>query len=101
MDSSYRIKMVKMGVERSRLWLKARQASLKSRVYMNIQAPEHKVESEFEWDSNKQKDVIVYQNTTRWQMDLAIRQPVIIMGYPTNGYLSLKCKRVLYCRGCC
>lgn len=96
MDSSYRIKMLQMGIERNRLWLKARQASLKSRVYLNMQAPELKAESEFEWDSTLQKDVIVKQNTTRWQMDLAIRQPVVIMGYPTNGYLSLNNRTYKY-----
>ncbi len=96
MQNSYRIKMLKMGVERNRLWLKARQASLKSKVYMNLQAPELSAESDFEWDSNLQKDVIVKQNTTRWQMDLAIKQPVVILGYPTNGYLSLNNKTYKY-----
>jgi hypothetical protein len=96
LENSYRIKMLKMGVERNRLWLRARQASLKSRVYMNLQAPQLSSESEFEWDSNLQKDVIVKQNTTRWQMDLAVRQPVILMGYPTNGYLSLNYKTYKY-----
>ena len=96
MRNSYRIKQLEMGIERSRYWLKARQASLKSRVYMNLQAPQLSAESDFQWDSNLQKDIIVKQNTTRWQMDLAVRQPVIIMGYPTNGYLSLNNKTYKY-----
>lgn len=96
MENSYRIKMLRMGIERNRLWLKARQASLKSRVDMNLQAPQLSAESEFEWDSNLQKDVLVKQNTTRWQMDLAVKQPVILMGYPTNGYLSLNNKVYKY-----
>ena len=92
MANSYRIKQLEMGIERTRYWLKARQASLKSRVYMNLTAPQIESVSDYKWDSNLQKDQIVHENTRLWQMDLAIRQPVILFGYPTNGYLSLNNK---------
>jgi len=96
MTNSYRISQLKMGIERSRYWLQARRASLKSRVYMNLQAPELNSTSEFKWNSEEQKDELVRQNTRRLQMDLSIRQPVILLGYPTNGYLSLNNKIYRY-----
>ena len=89
MGKSYRIKQLQMGVERSRYSLQARQASLKSRVYMNLKTPEYKAVSENKWNSTLKKDEIVRENTRLWQMDLAVRQPVLFLGYPTNGYLSL------------
>ena len=96
MDNSYRIKHLQMGIERTRYLLKARQAGLKSRVYMYIRSPELDATSEFKWNSTLQKDEIVHQNTRLWQMDLSIRQPVILFGYPTNGYLSLNNRMYRY-----
>ncbi|MBN1560478.1 hypothetical protein JW998_09520, partial [candidate division KSB1 bacterium] len=89
MENSYQIRQLKLGIERSREWLKAEQAGLKSKVYMNVKAPEFSALSDYKWDSIANKDVIVRQNTQRWWMNLAIRQPVVLFGYPTNGYLSL------------
>lgn len=96
MKNSYRISQLELGIERTRYWLKARQASLKSIAYMNLQAPELDSTSEFKWNSTLQKDEIVRLNTRRWQMDLSIRQPVILFGYPTNGYLSLNNRMYRY-----
>ncbi|MBN1464208.1 TolC family protein [candidate division KSB1 bacterium] len=89
MQNSYQIRQLKLGIERSREWLKAEQAGLKSKVYMNVKAPEFSALSDYKWDSLVNKDVIVRQNVQRWWMNVAIRQPVILFGYPTNGYLSL------------
>lgn len=96
MASSYRIKQLELGIERTRNWLKSRQASLKSKVSMNLQAPAIKAVSETKWNSTLQKDEIIHQNTALWQMDLSISQPVILFGYPTNGYLSLNNKLYRY-----
>ena len=96
MGGSYRIKQLELGIERTRYWLKARQASLKSRVDMNLNAPEYKVVSDYKWNSTLKKDEIIRENTRLWQMDLAVRQPVILLGYPTNGYLSLNNKVYRY-----
>ncbi|MDZ7722383.1 MAG: TolC family protein [candidate division KSB1 bacterium] len=96
MGSSYRIKQLKLGIERSRLWLQAERAGLRSKVYMNMKAPEFEALSDYEWDSNLQKDIIVRRNTQLWQANLAIRQPIIFFGYPTNGYLSLNNKVYRY-----
>ncbi len=89
MENSYNIKQLKLGIEATRYRLKARQASLKSNVYMNISSPEIIAIANYKWNSTLMKDEIVHQDTRRWQMDLSIRQPVILLGYPTNGYLSL------------
>ncbi len=89
MGSSYRIKQLEMGIERTRYWLKSRQAGLKSRVFMNLRAPEINSISETKWNSTLQRDEIVRSDTRRWQMDISVRQPVLLFGYPTNGYLSL------------
>ncbi len=96
MGNSYRIKQLEMGIERYRYNLQSRQASLKSRVYMNLMAPEYKRVSEYKWNSTLKQDEIIRQNTSLWQMDLAVRQPVILLGYPTNGYLSLNNKMYEY-----
>jgi len=96
MGKSYRIKQLQMGIERNRFRLKARQASLKSRVYMNLSAPEYKAVSDYKWNSTLKKDEIIRENTKLWEMDLAIRQPVVLLGRPTNGYLSLNNKLYKY-----
>lgn len=96
MENSYRIKYLQMGIERNRYYLKARQASLKSRVYMNLKAPEYEAVSDYKWNSNLLRDEIIHEDTSLWQMEMAIRQPVILLGYPTNGYLSLNTKTYKY-----
>lgn len=89
MGRSYRIKQLQLGIERTRFYLQSRQASLKSRVYMQLKSPVIEAISETKWNSTLQKDEIVHSNTRLLQMDLSVRQPVIFFGYPTNGYLSL------------
>ncbi len=96
MGSSYQIKQLEMGIERNRYLLQARQASLKSRVYLNLKAPEYNVLSDYKWNSTIKKDEIIKENTSLWQADLAVRQPVVLLGYPTNGYLSLNNKVYKY-----
>jgi outer membrane protein len=92
MNNSYRIKRLKMGIEQTRLWLKAEQAGLKSKVYMNVITPNLNKTSDYKWNSNLQRNEIIRENTNLWQMDFAIRQPIILFGYPTNGNISLNYK---------
>jgi len=92
MESSYRIKMLKMGIEQRRLYVKAEQAGLKSKMYMNLITPNLDNSSDYKWNSTLQRNEIIHENTNRWQMDLAIRQPIIFFGYPTNGNISLNYK---------
>ena len=96
MANSYRIKQLEMGIERTRYWLTAERAALKSKVYMNLNTPEFNAISDYKWNSTLGMDEIIRQNTRRWQMDLSVRQPVILFGYPTNGYLSLNNKIYRY-----
>jgi len=96
MSNSYRIKRLEMNIERTQHWLSAHRAGLKSRVSLNLQSPNLQHISDYKWDSILGRDVIVRQNTRRWQGDLSIRQPVILFGYPTNGYISLNYKMYRY-----
>ena len=96
MNNSYRIRQLKLGIERSRQWLKAERAGLKSKVYMNIKAPEFSAVSDYKWDSIQGKDIIVRRNTQMWWMNLAISQPVMLFGYPTDGYLSINSRVYRY-----
>ncbi|MFC2161808.1 TolC family protein [Acidobacteriota bacterium] len=92
MESSYRIRNLKMGIEQRRLYLKAEQAGLKSRIYMNLITPNLDNSSDYKWNSTIGRNEIFRENTNRWQMDLAIRQPIILFGFPTNGNISLNYK---------
>ncbi len=87
--NSYQVRQLRLNIERTRKWLEAERADLKSRIYLRMDVPEVKSISDYVWDSDQDGFTIVRQNTRRWQANLAIRQPVILFGYPTNGYLSL------------
>ncbi|MHB9028579.1 MAG: TolC family protein [Candidatus Latescibacterota bacterium] len=96
MANSYNIRQLQLGIERTRYNLKARQAGLKSKVYMNLRVPNFNYISDYKWNSDLQRDEIIKENNGLWQMDLSIRQPVVLLGYPTNGYLSLNNKTYRY-----
>jgi outer membrane protein TolC len=89
MDNSYRVRQLQLGIDQTRRQLRAERAGLRSRAYLDLSMPEIDVISEPKWDSQQQRDVIVRENTRRWLMNLTISQPVVLFGYPTNGYLSL------------
>jgi outer membrane protein len=67
----------------------AERAGLKSRVSLNISAPQFQAISDNKWNSTLQRNELIREDTRRFQMDLSVRQPVILFGYPTNGVLSL------------
>lgn len=94
--NSYRTKMLEMQIEKSMYWLKARQAGLKTQVYMDLKSPDLQHISDYKWNSILYRDEIVRQNTQLWQSDLSIKQPFILFGYPTNGYFSLNYKLYRY-----
>lgn len=91
-NNSYRIKRLELEIEKSMYWLKARRAGLKTQVYANLQTPDLKQKSEYEWNWELQRDELVRRNTQLWQSDFSIKHPVTFFGYPTNGYLSLNYK---------
>lgn len=89
LNSSYRMRYLDMNIERSQLFLKASRARLRSRVDLDFTIPTINYVSETRWDSDLQRNVIQRENSRRMEAELSVRQPVILFGYPTNGYLSL------------
>ncbi len=86
---SFRVRHLQLEVERTRSLLSAERAGLKSRVSLNIAAPQFQAISDNKWNSTLQRNELIREDTRRFQMDLSVRQPVILFGYPTNGVLSL------------
>ncbi|HDQ46116.1 MAG TPA: TolC family protein [bacterium] len=89
MSHSYQIRRLELGIERSTSWLQARKAGLKSHVSVDLRSPDLKQISDTRWNSALYRDEIVRLNSQLWQSQLSIRQPVILFGYPTNGFISL------------
>jgi outer membrane protein TolC len=95
-SNSYQVRQLQLSIERTREWLKAERAELRSRVYMTLEAPEFEAISDYKWNSTLQRNEIVRENTRLWQMNFSVEQPVILFGYPTNGYLSLNNRMYRY-----
>lgn len=89
LSNSYRVEQLQLSVQRTRRWLEAERAGLKSRAYVNITSPQIESVSNQQWNSNLQRYEIVRENSRMWRVHTAIRQPVVLFGYPTNGHLSL------------
>lgn len=89
LEDSYRVRQLRLGIERRRSLLRAQQAELRSRVYLDVATPEFEAISDEKWNSDLERNQIVHTNTRLWELDLSVRQPVILLGYPTNGFLSL------------
>ncbi len=89
LSSSYRVRRLNLGIDRTRLYLSAQKARLRSRIDLEVSAPDFRSISENQWNSALGLNEIVHQNSRRMEAELSIRQPVILFGYPTNGYLSL------------
>ncbi len=96
LSTSYQIRRLNLGIERDQHNLHAEQAGLKSSVDLELTMPRFNLTSEPKWNSELQKDEIVQENTRRWEGELSISQPVILFGYPTNGYLSLNNRMYQY-----
>lgn len=89
MANSFRIQRVNLDLQRTRYNLQAEQARLKSRVDLRMQVPTVNVQSDNQFDAALGRNVIVRENSQRWQADLSISQPVVLFGYPTGGELSI------------
>ena len=89
LSNSFRVRQLNMGIDRTRFRLQAQRARLRSRVDLNLSAPDLRSISETKWNSTLQRDEIIHEDSRRLEAELSIRQPVILFGYPTNGYLSL------------
>ena len=89
LSNSFRIQNLNLSIERTRHRLSAEEARLKTNVSLNLSAPEYESSADPRWNSTLGRDEIIHETTRRWEGTLSIRQPVILFGYPTNGYLSL------------
>ncbi|MGW8264975.1 MAG: TolC family protein [Longimicrobiales bacterium] len=96
LSSSYDIRRLNLEIQRDQYGLKAQQARLKSSVDMDLTIPAFSMTSEPKWNSDLQKNEIIQENTRRWEGEISIRQPVILFGYPTNGYLSFNNRMYRY-----
>lgn len=96
LSSSYDIRRLNLEIQRDQYSLKAQQARLKSSVDMDLTIPAFSMTSEPKWNSDLQKNEIIQENTRRWEGEISIRQPVILFGYPTNGYLSFNNRMYRY-----
>jgi outer membrane protein len=93
---SYRVRQLQLEVDRTRSLLSAERAGLKSSVQLQLNSPDFQAITDYKWNSVLQRNELIAENTRRWQMDLSVRQPVILFGYPTNGYLSLNNRMYRY-----
>ena len=89
LSDSYRIRNLNLSIERTRYILDAERARLRSRVSLDLSVPQFESIAEPRWNSTLGLNEIIHENSRRWEAQLSIRQPVILFGYPTNGYLSL------------
>lgn len=89
LSNSFQVRQLNMSIDRTRFSLQAQRARLKSRIDLNVSAPDFQSVAEPRWNSTLQREEIVHENSRRFEAELSIRQPVILFGYPTNGYLSL------------
>ncbi|MCJ7628342.1 MAG: TolC family protein, partial [Longimicrobiales bacterium] len=96
LSTSYQIRRLNLGIQRDQYNLHAEQARLKSSVDMDLIIPAFRLTSEPKWNSDLQKDEIIQENTRRWEGEVSVSQPVMLFGYPTNGYLSLNNRMYRY-----
>ena len=89
LNNSFRIRNLNLSIERTRHRLSAEEARLKTDVSLNLSAPEFESSADPRWNSTLGRNEIIHETTRRWEGTLSIRQPVILFGYPTNGFLSL------------
>ncbi len=96
LSSSYQIRRLNLEIQRDQYNLRAEQARLKSSVDLDLTVPAFSLTSEPKWNSDLQKNEIIRENTRTWEGELSVRQPVILFGYPTNGYLSFNNRMYRY-----
>ena len=96
MDQSYRVRQLRLGIERTRSYLRAQRARLRTRVDLDLTVPAFQSVSDYEYNSDLGRNELVHENSRRWQANLSVRQPVVLFGFPTNGYLSLNTRFYRY-----
>lgn len=96
LSTSYQIRRLNLDIQRDQYNLHAEQARLKSSVDLDLTVPAFRLTSEPKWNSELQRDEIIQENTRRWEGELSVSQPVMLFGYPTNGYLSFNNRMYRY-----
>jgi len=96
LSRSYQVRRLNLEIQRDQFNLHAQQARLRSSVDLELTVPAFRLTSEPKWNSELQKDEIVQEHTRRWEGELSVSQPVILFGYPTNGYLSFNNRMYRY-----
>ena len=96
LSTSYQIRRLNLDIQRDQHNLLAEQARLKSSIDMDLTVPAFRRTSEPKWNSDLQRDEIIQENTRRWEGELSVSQPVILFGYPTDGYLSFNNRMYRY-----
>lgn len=96
LSRSYQVRQLNLSIERDRHNLRAQQARLKSSVDLDLTMPSYRLTSEPKWNSTLQKNEIIQENRRTWEGQLSVRQPVVLFGYPTNGYLSFNNRMYRY-----
>jgi outer membrane protein TolC len=96
MNSSFMVRRLNLDIERSRLNLKSQRARLRSSADLELTTPSFRLTSEPRWNYSLQRNEIVREHTRRWEGEISIRQPVILFGWPTNGYLSINNRTYQY-----
>jgi len=96
LSSSFQVRQLNMSIDRRRFGLRAERARLRSRVDLNVSAPDFQSISTPRWNSVLQREEIVHEDSRRLEAELSVRQPVVLFGYPTNGYLSLNNRMYRY-----
>jgi len=89
LSSSYRVQQLNLGIDRTQLRLRSQRARLRSSVDLELSAPDYRSITENRWNSDLGREELIHEDSRRLEAELSIRQPVILLGYPTNGYLSL------------
>ena len=89
LSSSYRVRQLNLGIDRTQLRLRSQRARLRSSVDLELSAPDYRSITESRWNSDLGREELIHEDSRRLEAELSVRQPVILFGYPTNGYLSL------------
>jgi outer membrane protein TolC len=96
LSRSYQIRRLNLEIQRDQFNLHAERARLKSSVDLDLTVPAFRLTSEPKWNSDLQRDEIIQEHTRRWEGELSVRQPLILFGYPTNGYFSFNNRMYRY-----
>lgn len=89
LNSSYRVRQLNLGIDRTQLRLRSQRARLRSSIDLDLSAPDYRSITESRWNSDLGREELIHEDSRRLEAELSVRQPVILFGYPTNGYLSL------------